>query len=91
MRYASMRSLDISNGESVGVSLFVQGCHFHCKNCFNKETWDFNDGKEWNDDTLQEFIKLIDRDYIKRVKIISVILRYFRFFMIEKSVINIYR
>ena len=71
MRYASMRSLDISNGENVGVSLFVQGCHFHCKNCFNKDTWDFNGGKEWNNSTLQEFIKLIDRDYIKRVTILG--------------------
>ena len=31
MRYSSMRNLDISNGEGVGVSLFVQGCPFHCK------------------------------------------------------------
>ena len=46
MRYASIRKMDISNGEGLGVALFVQGCHFHCKNCFNKETWDFNGGKE---------------------------------------------
>ena len=37
MRYASIRKMDISNGEGLGVALFVQGCHFHCKNCFNKE------------------------------------------------------
>ena len=42
MRFASMRALDISNGENVGVSLFVQGCDRHCFNCFNPETWDFN-------------------------------------------------
>lgn len=46
MKYAAIRKMDISNGEGLGVSLFVQGCHFHCKNCFNKETWDFDGGNE---------------------------------------------
>ena len=71
MRYAQIRSLDISNGENVGVALFVQGCHFHCKNCFNSETWDFNGGKEWNTETKEKFLKLIDRPYIKRISILG--------------------
>lgn len=71
MRYASMRSLDISNGENVGVSLFVQGCDRHCYNCFNPETWDFNGGKEWTDKTKNKFLKLIDRPYIKRVSLLG--------------------
>lgn len=71
MRYASIRSLDISNGEGVGVSLFVQGCPFHCKNCFNSETWDFNDGKEWTEETKNKFMELIDRPYIKRVSFLG--------------------
>lgn len=71
MRYASIRSLDISNGEEVGVSLFVQGCPFHCKNCFNSETWDFNDGKEWTEETKNKFMELIDRPYIKRVSFLG--------------------
>lgn len=71
MRYASMRNLDISNGEGVGVSLFVQGCPFHCKNCFNSETWDFNGGKEWTEKTKNKFMELIDRPYIKRVSFLG--------------------
>ena len=65
MRYASIRSLDISNGEGVGVSLFVQGCPFHCKNCFNSDTWDFNGGKEWTEKTKNKYIKLVNRAYMK--------------------------
>ena len=49
--------MDISNGEGLGVSLFVQGCDFHCKNCFNKETWDFEGGEEF---TFGVFVKLIN-------------------------------
>ena len=69
MRYASIRELDISNGEGVGVALFVQGCRFACKNCFNPNTWDFNGGKEWRQDVKEKFLELIDRPYIKRVSI----------------------
>ena len=71
MRYASIRSMDISNGEGVGVSLFVQGCHFHCKNCFNQDTWDFSGGKEWNRKIEDEFMKLVNRPYIKRVSLLG--------------------
>lgn len=71
MRYAQVRSMDISNGEGVGVSLFVQGCPFHCKNCFNSETWDFNGGKEWTEKTKNKFMELIDRPYIKRVSFLG--------------------
>ena len=71
MRYAQIRSMDISNGEGVGVSLFVQGCPFHCKNCFNSETWDFNGGKEWTEETKNKFMELIDRPYIKRVSFLG--------------------
>lgn len=71
MRFASMRNLDISNGEGVGVSLFVQGCDRHCFNCFNSDTWDFNGGKEWTEETKNKFIKLIDRPYINRISVLG--------------------
>lgn len=71
MRYASIRSMDISNGEGVGISLFVQGCHFHCKNCFNPETWDFDGGKEWTPEVEDTFIELASRPYIKRISLLG--------------------
>ncbi len=71
MRYTKIRELDISNGEGVGVALFVQGCHFHCHNCFNPETWDFNGGKEWTKETQENFLELINKPYIKRVSILG--------------------
>lgn len=71
MRYAGIDKCDICNGNDVGVSIFVQGCHFHCKGCFNKETWDFNGGKEWNDVIEKQFIELISKPYIKRVSILG--------------------
>lgn len=72
MRYASIRDLDISNGEGVGVALFVQGCHRHCYNCFNQETWDFEGGKEWTDETSKRFFKIFeDKPQIQRLSILG--------------------
>ena len=71
MRYAQIRELDISNGEGVGVALFVQGCHFHCYNCFNPDTWDFNGGKEWTPEVEDKFIELASRPYIKRISLLG--------------------
>ena len=71
MNYAQIRSMDISNGEGIGVSLFVQGCDFHCKNCFNSETWDFSKGQEWNEKTKNQFLKLIETPFIQRVSILG--------------------
>ena len=63
--------MDISNGEGIGVSLFVQGCPFHCYNCFNPNTWDFNAGKEWTQKIEQEFLELTNQPYIKRVSFLG--------------------
>lgn len=71
MRYSKIREMDISNGEGVGVSLFVQGCHFHCKGCFNQETWDFDGGYPWTHQIEDKFLALADKPYIKRVSILG--------------------
>lgn len=71
MRYAQIRVMDISNGEGIGVALFVQGCHFHCKNCFNPETWDFKGGEYWDENTEEYFLSLISNPHIKRVTILG--------------------
>lgn len=71
MRYASIRTMDISNGENLGVSLFVQGCDFHCLNCFNSDTWDFKGGKKWDLDIENKFIELANKPHIKRISILG--------------------
>lgn len=51
--------------------MFVQGCNFHCYNCFNKDTWDFNGGNEWTQEVEDKFIELASRPYIKRISILG--------------------
>ena len=71
MRYSQIIPFDVCNGKGIGLSLFVQGCKFHCKGCFNSETWNFDGGKEWNEEIKNKFFELINRPYIKRVSILG--------------------
>ena len=48
MNYAKINLFDIANGEGIRVSLFVSGCNFHCKDCFNPEAWDCGYGKDFS-------------------------------------------
>ncbi len=71
MRYSLIRKMDISNGQGVGISLFVQGCHFHCQGCFNQETWDFSGGYEWTPEIEDRFIELANKPYIQRISFLG--------------------
>ena len=71
MRYNKIRKMDISNGPGVRVSLFFQGCHFHCKDCFNSETWDFEGGKEFTDKTIDRVLELCNKEYIVGLSILG--------------------
>lgn len=71
MRYALIREMDISNGSGIGISLFVQGCHFHCSDCFNPETWDFNGGKKWSEEVEEKFFNLASRPWVKRISLLG--------------------
>lgn len=70
-RYNKIRKMDISNGPGVRVSVFMQGCTFNCKNCFNPETHDFNEGKEFTDDTINEILNLCNNSYIVGLSILG--------------------
>lgn len=63
--------MDIANGPGIRVSLFVQGCNFHCKGCFNKDTWDFKGGKPWTKEIEYEFISLCKKPHIEAVSILG--------------------
>ncbi len=71
MRYNVVRKMDISNGPGIRVSVFMQGCEFHCKNCFNQETWDFDGGKEFTQNTINEVLELCDKKQVKGLSILG--------------------
>ena len=71
MKYAQIREIDITNGSGIGVALFTQGCPYHCKNCFNPETWDFNKGMVWTKEIENKIMELLKPEYITRLTILG--------------------
>ena len=64
MNYGEIKNCDIANGIGVRVSIFVSGCRNHCKGCFQPETWDFNYGKLYTEETKQTLLDMLAPDYI---------------------------
>ena len=71
MRYNVIRKMDISNGPGVRVSVFMQGCEFHCKDCFNPETWNFDGGKDLTQESIDEVMNLCGQEHIKGLSILG--------------------
>lgn len=71
MNYADIKTIDVQDGTGVRVSIYVSGCHFHCKGCHNKEAWDFNYGKKFDESTIDYIIEQMNKDYIAGLSILG--------------------
>ena len=71
MNYAVIKKTDTANGPGVRVSLFVSGCTHHCKGCFNSETWDFNYGMPYTEETENEIIDALSPAYIRGLSLLG--------------------
>lgn len=73
IKIAGIIDNDIVNGEGISVSLFLQGCPFHCKGCHNPETWDPNGGITINEEDLTQNIlkKLIANNINRNLNILG--------------------
>ena len=66
LRFSKIKDNDIANGLGITMSFWTQGCPHRCKGCFNKETWDYNGGKEFTKDNLDYILTNINKNNIKR-------------------------
>lgn len=60
IRYGQIRRYDVANGPGIRTSLFVTGCPFRCRGCFNGEYQSFDSGDVWDqaaEDRLLEYLK----------------------------------
>lgn len=63
--------MDIANGPGLRVSVFVSGCTHHCKECFNKEAWEFNYGEPFTDLTIATILKYLSNEHIKGLSLLG--------------------
>ena len=66
MKYAGLIKNDLAAAPGVCVSFFVQGCPFRCPGCHNPESWDFEGGKKFTPEVLDEIIKSLSANNIPR-------------------------
>ena len=66
MRYAKIKTNDTANIQGISVSVYLQGCPYHCRGCFNPETWDFMGGQEFTIETLHTIIAALTDNNIHR-------------------------
>ena len=66
MRYAGIIKNDVAAGKGVCVTFFVQGCSQHCPGCHNPQTWDFDGGYEFTQDTMDNIIKALNANGVQR-------------------------
>ena len=71
MYYGNIKIYDIADGPGVRVSLFVSGCRHHCKGCFNAETWNFDYGQPYIQETEDVLIKSLAPDYIQGLSVLG--------------------
>ena len=71
MNYATIKKRDIANGIGVRVSLFVSGCTHRCKNCFNKEAWDFQYGNPYTEEVREEILNALAPSYIRGLSVLG--------------------
>lgn len=66
MQYAGIIKNDVSAGDGMCVTFFVQGCPIHCPGCHNQETWAFDGGKEFTPDTILEILEALNANGVQR-------------------------
>ena len=71
MRYAQIRSMDISDGPFIRVGLYTQGCPLRCEGCHNKEQQSYDGGKEYTEETKSRILRLCEPDYVKGLSILG--------------------
>lgn len=71
MNYADIKQYDVANGVGVRVSLFVSGCTHHCKDCFNKEAWDFYYGNPFTDKEIERIIEYLKPTYVAGLSLLG--------------------
>lgn len=71
MKYSTIKHFDVANGPGIRVSLFVSGCRHACKGCFNEEIWSFDVGQEFDENTIEEIVKSLDREFIRGLTLLG--------------------
>lgn len=71
MNISNIKYFCTVNGLGVRTAIFVSGCCFHCKGCFNREAWSYDNGVDFSDALKEKVLKSIEPEYIEGLSILG--------------------
>lgn len=71
MHYGAIKKSDIANGEGIRTTLFVSGCRNRCRGCFQPETWAFDYGKPFTEETKNEIFATFKNPVLSGITILG--------------------
>ena len=67
MNYLQITHEDVCNGTGLRVVLWLSGCSHHCYNCQNPQTWNPDNGIQFDELAKQEIFNELSKDYISGI------------------------
>lgn len=67
MNYLKIEHEDVCNGTGLRVVLWLSGCSHHCYNCQNPQTWNPDNGIQFDELAKQEIFNELSKDYISGI------------------------
>lgn len=70
-KYASYKPFQFVDGEGIRCSLYLSGCLFACKECFNESIQNFNAGIEYTEEIENVIINDLKKSYVQGLTILG--------------------
>ncbi|RLV15990.1 anaerobic ribonucleoside-triphosphate reductase activating protein [Streptococcus iniae] len=70
-RVIDYKAFNFVDGEGVRNSLYVSGCMFHCKGCYNAATWSFNAGIPYTEELENQIMADLAKPYVQGLTLLG--------------------
>ena len=71
MYYGNIKFHALEDGPGCRTALFVSGCRNHCKGCFQPQTWNFEYGKPFTEETKQSILDSLNDAHTRGLTILG--------------------
>ena len=70
-RIIDYKAFNFVDGEGVRNSLYVSGCMFHCKGCYNAATWSFKAGIPYTKELEEQIMRDLAQSYVQGLTLLG--------------------
>ncbi len=70
-RIIDYKAFNFVDGEGVRNSLYVSGCMFHCKGCYNAATWSFKAGMPYTQELEEQIMADLAQPYVQGLTLLG--------------------